>query len=407
MSEKRKKPFDFSRFKQRHVALKILYFGWDSDGLAEQVNCDNTIEHHLFHALTTTCLVESRQKCSYNRCGRTDKGVSSYGQVVNLNVRSNLLDESKPQNVGLFTPPLYINDITGVCDRRTEEINYVDTLNRVLPDYIRVIAWAPVDAKFSSRFDCQSRSYSYVFPKGDLSLELMQDSLTYLIGEHDFRNLCSFDLKNGVTNHKRTIMEAKIAEIRPIGHGAIPEGNSYDFCEVVITGKAFLYHQIRCIMTIVFLIGSRKERPELMRDLLDIEKCPARPNYNRASSLPLSLFDCRYKPDKLPLGWIYDQSAICNVYKKLKQLWLRYRTKALMIERVLMDLESNNFLGDNTGRETILHGWKDFGLEFDTMSDVKYVPVMKRPRDESLESKLKTLNKKKQRQANVVSFTAV
>lgn len=395
--QKKKKLFDFSRHKQRHIGLKILYFGWDYYGLAEQNNCDNTIEHHLFEALRITCLIESRQQCNYNRCGRTDKGVSSYGQVVNLDVRSNLVDEKDPNNLGLFTPEGYIGkpSETGTSDGTIKEINYIDTLNRVLPDHIRAIAWTPVGPTFSARFDCQSRSYSYLFPKGDLNIEAMQSSLQYLVGEHDFRNLCSFDLKNGVINHTRTILEAHLHPIKSIDQTQDNQMTTqYEFYEVIIVGKAFLYHQIRCIMSILFLVGTRKEHPELFRDLLDINKCPSRPNYNRASPLPLSLFDCQYSEESMPFKWNYDNQALINVYKNLKQLWLTYRTKAMMIERVLKDFEVELLKEDNDTQRSQTNRWKDFGLTFDTMSDNKYIDMMKRPRDETLESKLSKLESK-------------
>lgn len=188
------KQFDFTRVKQRHIALKILYFGWDYDGLASQAENENTVEHHLFKALIRTCLIEGRDKCNYNRCGRTDKGVSSFGQVVDLDVRSNLFDELDPRNIGLFTPEPFSSASNDAAAKPTIELDYVGILNRVLPDHIKVIAWAPVRRDFSSRFSCSSRSYSYIFPRGDLSIESMEVALKYLIGEHDFKNSCSFDL---------------------------------------------------------------------------------------------------------------------------------------------------------------------------------------------------------------------
>jgi len=66
---------------KRHVLLKFLYLGWDYQGYATQEDTANTIEHHLFSALVRCCLVETRQTSNYGRCGRTDKGVSSFSQV--------------------------------------------------------------------------------------------------------------------------------------------------------------------------------------------------------------------------------------------------------------------------------------------------------------------------------------
>ena len=86
------KPFDFSRYHKRHVALKMAYLGWDYHGFASQESTENTIESHFFAALSKACLIESRDDCNYSRCGRTDKGVSAFAQVVSLDVRSNLME---------------------------------------------------------------------------------------------------------------------------------------------------------------------------------------------------------------------------------------------------------------------------------------------------------------------------
>lgn len=397
---RRKKQYDFSKSKQRYIALKILYFGWDLDGLSAQVDNENTVEHHLFKALTKTCLIESRESCKYNRCGRTDKGVSSYGQVVNLIVRSNLIDESDTNNVGLFTPHNYSQTSDeGERAHSLVELNYVDMLNRVLPEEVKVIAWAPVDKEFSSRFNCKSRSYSYIFPKGDLDLESIREATNYLVGEHDFRNLCSFDLKNGVTNHNRKILSVTIEPIMTLenaGNSNSRSDSSYKFYQIIIVGQAFLYHQIRCIMTVLFLIGNGKESPMVVKDLLDITKCSARPNYNRADPVPLSLFDCQYDESNLPFGWVYTESSVNNLTKHIRYIWYKYKTKTLLIEKILMDLDQkqkSSREGD-VDEKPLDIPWKDFGLSCDNMSESKYIPLLRRPRDETLEDKLQTIKAK-------------
>lgn len=73
-----------TRCHYRRLLLRILYFGWNYQGLAVQEDSTQTIEHHLFNALKKSCLIESREKSQYHRCGRTDKGVSAFGQVLIL-----------------------------------------------------------------------------------------------------------------------------------------------------------------------------------------------------------------------------------------------------------------------------------------------------------------------------------
>lgn len=44
-------------------------------------------------------------------------------------------------------------------------------------------------------------------------------------------------------------------------------------CEFTISGEAFLWHQIRAIISVLFLVGQEKESPEIFDKLLDIEIC--------------------------------------------------------------------------------------------------------------------------------------
>lgn len=143
------------------MLLHIYYLGWDYKGFATQEDSTNTIEYHLFNALTRTCLIKDRNSSNYHRCGRTDKGVSSYGQVISLSLRSKLSED---------------------CLTETHnEIDYCGILNRVLPDNIQCVAWAPIEENFSARFDCKSRTYKYYFPKGSLNIEVMDVSLYELL----------------------------------------------------------------------------------------------------------------------------------------------------------------------------------------------------------------------------------
>lgn len=127
-----------------------MYLGWDYKGYVAQEDTTRTIEHHLFEALIKTKLIKDRTTSNYHRCGRTDKGVSSFGQIISIDLRSN------------HSP----------ADDRKEEINYCKILNRVLPADIQCVAWGPVDETFSARFNCLSRTYRYYFPKGDLNIEV-------------------------------------------------------------------------------------------------------------------------------------------------------------------------------------------------------------------------------------------
>eukprot|EP01043_Picozoa_sp_COSAG02_P014592 COSAG02_NODE_604_length_19688_cov_77.556231_18_plen_346_part_00 len=199
----KKKPFDFSLHRQRHVALKVAYYGQKYHGFAAQDDSDNTIEAHLFRALQRTCLIKDRESANYSRCGRTDKGVSALGQVVGLYLRSKHTDPTNPallssEAVDAAGAPKTSNVVptdseTGSGDdtnggdaagytlaeaARNEvvhdpsewatpdpgsELNYIKMLNGVLPPEIRVLGWAhvPPSSLFSARFSCQRKHDLY------------------------------------------------------------------------------------------------------------------------------------------------------------------------------------------------------------------------------------------------------
>eukprot|EP00055_Hartaetosiga_balthica_P011798 m.55073 g.55073 ORF g.55073 m.55073 type:complete len:242 (+) comp7737_c0_seq2:66-791(+) len=155
--KKNQKPFDFSKYSQRKVALKIAYLGEKYHGLAMQSSTPDTVEAHLLAALLKTKLIEKDfATAQYSRSGRTDKGVSAFGQVVSLYVRSAEPKQDTQEEGG---------ELKKKKAKVAKDINYVKMLNGVLPLDIRVIDWAPVDKEFDARFSCTARHYKYFFHK--------------------------------------------------------------------------------------------------------------------------------------------------------------------------------------------------------------------------------------------------
>uniref|UniRef100_A0A1B6L6E9 Pseudouridine synthase I TruA alpha/beta domain-containing protein n=1 Tax=Graphocephala atropunctata TaxID=36148 RepID=A0A1B6L6E9_9HEMI len=345
-SKKRKRSFDFSRFPKQHIAMKLLYLGWDYQGYASIEDSTNTIEHHLFAALKKSCLIENRETSNYNRCGRTDKTVSAFDQVVSLTVRA-----AKEGD-----PPL----------------EYCKILNRLLPKDIRTIAWQPAPEGFSARFDCQKRTYRYFFPRGDLNLDAMQRGAEYLIGTHDFRNLCKMDVANGVVAFDRTI---DMAKIDVISHSTGCEGSGFEICEFTLTSKGFLWHQVRCIMGVLVLIGKSQEEPEIISQLLDIKTFPRKPQYCLAVGEPLNLFHCEFDLE----NWIVETSSLNEVVQTLQQEWTTHAIKGVMIEQMLRGLDqTSDSVNMTLQASALLQG---------TQSKV-YTALSKRPTCESLETRI-------------------
>ncbi|KAI9029109.1 pseudouridine synthase, partial [Phycomyces nitens] len=318
--QKRKpeRPFDMNKYGQRRVAFKVAYLGWNYLGFASQNDpiSTPTVEDEIFKAFRAARLMHpTPEQAQFSRCGRTDRGVSGLGQVISLNVRSTLANG--------------------------KEIPYLETVNRLLPKDIRLLAWSPVSDAFNARFDCRSRTYKYFFPKHTLDIKRMKEAALYFVGTHDFRNFCKLDPSKNITNYHRTIVSL---DIRPV-HGLDTSGVGLntDFYEVKLKGTAFLWHQVRCMMSILFLAGQGLESPEIVKQLLDVETIDARPDYPMANDLPLVLYDCEFDN----IDWIYASdnhtapSAVptpLRTYNHIREQWSEQMTRGLMYQTFMSSM---------------------------------------------------------------------
>lgn len=220
------------------------------------------------------------------------------------------------------------------------EYPYLNILNKLLPPTIRILAWSPLHpaSEFDARYSCSYRHYKYFFslnatPSGPdtdgrvLDIEKMQEAASYLIGEHDFRNFCKIDGSKQITNFTRRIHSATISPVNPITsrpfvpspYSAIspthldpdaslvasqPPPQPGQFFVLDLLGRAFLYHQVRHIMAILFLVGAGLEEPSIVEKLIEWE---FKPTYEMADGEPLLLWDCGF-PEGL-LHWQYGIGA--------------------------------------------------------------------------------------------------
>lgn len=286
--------FDASQYPTQLIAIKFAYLGATYNGYEFHINNVTplpTIEEVLFCALLKARLVPALpgvepqdsiaawpgdDAVSYSKCGRTDRGVSAFGQVVNVRVRS-----------------------TGNPD---QEFPYANILNRLLPLTIRVLAvCTTVPESFSARFSCRARHYRYFFTTPavagvSLDVSAMAKAASMFLGTHDFRNFCKLDASKQITNFERTIFRATIEPVDG------DEGVWY----FELQGTAFLWHQVRHMMAVLFLVGQGLEPPEVIRDLLDLEKFPTKPMYEMADDRPLVLWNCVFpeEVDGVRLAWI-------------------------------------------------------------------------------------------------------
>lgn len=344
------KPFDPSRYHTRLIALKFAYLGKEYNGYEHHVNNVTplpTVEETLWKALMKTKLILPTMKegqgpdevnwdgTEYSKCGRTDKGVSAFGQVVGIRVRSNRPKSTMEMEKDIETATLGGDEQSMPVDNASDdsdppfdpikdELPYIHLLNKVLPPDVRILAWCPNPMPgFDARFSCKERRYRYFFTnpayipspanatsiaegEGWLDIEAMQAAAQKYEGLHDFQNLCKVDASKQITNFERRIFQAGIHEVSPTpASSVIPrtmrgDPSSSEHFETPrlyyfeVRGSAFLWHQVRHLVAILFLVGQGWEVPSIVDHLLDVATHHGRPIYEMASDIPLVLWDCIY-----------------------------------------------------------------------------------------------------------------
>jgi tRNA pseudouridine38/39 synthase len=370
------KPFDASRYNTRLIALRFAYLGGAYNGFEHHTGNKTplpTIEEELWKALRKTKLIfptfkegKEEEICwdgvDYSKCGRTDRGVSAFGQVIGVRVRSARGVKAKPKKkvedkeggngdvamADATTTAAATESREGESKETAEpeqepefdpiqdELPYIHLLNKVLPPDIRMLAWCPNPPEdFSARFNCKERRYRYFFTNpaftplpgsnsstggdGWLNIQAMQEAAKKYEGLHDFRNFCKIDPSKQITNFQRRIFHAGIHAVGPKEdpanlasqtgqlagssgeneRGVATHGPQLYWFEV--RGSAFLWHQVRHLIAVLFLVGQGHEDPSIVDRLLDVEENPSRPLYEMASDAPLVLWDCVF-PDPEKLG---------------------------------------------------------------------------------------------------------
>ena len=339
--------FDMSVWRLRHVALHVAYLGGAYHGFASQdpyresaaapartgskgggaaasaaaAAADTmpppiTVEGAVFGALQQACLIPSREGAGYSRCGRTDRGVSAGGQIMALRLRSRARRSGDSvDDGGSWVRPDGLPNGGAPFPAPAEEHDYALLLNNLLPPDIRVLGWADVGPDFSARFSASLRTYRYFFTRRDLDLAAMANGAARLVGVHDFRNFAKIDI-TAAQNFTREVLSARIvragsahaaataflASSGAAGAGAAAaaaagtgdDGGSEETYYLEVKGRAFLWHQVRCMAAVLFLVGRRLEAPSIVDYLLDIAACPARPQYTMAPEAPLCLQHCGF-----------------------------------------------------------------------------------------------------------------
>ncbi|KYO39556.1 tRNA pseudouridine synthase A, mitochondrial [Alligator mississippiensis] len=286
------------KLPKRKIVLLMAYSGKGYHGMQRNVGCPQfkTIEDDLVSALVQAgCIPENHgedmKKMSFQRCARTDKGVSAAGQIVSLKVW--LMD------------------------------NILEKINNHLPSDIRILGLKRVTGGFNSKNKCDARTYSYMLPTfafapkdldpQDETYRLSQETLEKVNrllacykGTHNFHNFTS-QKKAKDPSANRYIMEMFCEE--PF----VREG--LEFAVIKVKGQSFMMHQIRKMIGLVIAVVKGYTAESIMERSWGEEKV----DVPKAPGLGLVLervhfekYNKRFGNDGLhePLEWVEEEEKI-------------------------------------------------------------------------------------------------
>uniref|UniRef100_A0A3B4ZPS7 Pseudouridylate synthase 1 homolog n=1 Tax=Stegastes partitus TaxID=144197 RepID=A0A3B4ZPS7_9TELE len=254
---------DERKYPKKKVVLLMAYSGKGYYGMQRNTGTTQfrTIEDDLVTALIKSgCIPEDHgdemKKMSFQRCARTDKGVSAAGQVVSLKVR-------------------LIEDI-------------IEKINKHLPPQIRVLGLKRVTQGFNSKNNCDARTYSYMLPTVAFSqkdydttniaafrlepetLQQVNRLFTFYKGTHNFHNFTSQKAASD-PSARRYITEMSCGEPFLC--------SNCEFAVITVRGQSFMLHQIRKMIGLVIAIVKGYAKEEVMerswgQEKVDVPKAP-------------------------------------------------------------------------------------------------------------------------------------
>jgi tRNA pseudouridine38-40 synthase len=201
------------------IALKLAYLGDCYYGFQRQPDLV-TVDSEVRKALKQIGVING----DFCYAGRTDRGVSALGQVIDF-----WIDE---QDAYLARPR---------C------------VNGRLPRDIWAWAWAVAPIGFSARWNALWREYRYLLWHEGLDVELMRCAAEKMLGSHDFRNFSS--------SKEGTIKEIQKLEISQ-ENGLV----TFD-----IRADGFLWNMVRKIVRSLEMIGSGEKDQNWIEELLNPE----------------------------------------------------------------------------------------------------------------------------------------
>lgn len=170
--------------------------------------------------------------------GRTDRGVHARDQKVHFDLSVDI-------------PPERL----------------IDAMNSMLDNAIRVNSCEIVDENFHARFDVKKKKYVYIINLGkydpisddfiynynrDLDIKSMKKASKYFIGAHSFEAFTSGERES----YNSIIYDITLKRKK-------------DYLVITFIGKSFYRYMVRNMVGALMLVGNGKEKPEVIKTMLE------------------------------------------------------------------------------------------------------------------------------------------
>lgn len=213
--------------------ISVTYDGSKLYGF-QRLNKHKTVQGELERVLTKI----NKTMVVVKGAGRTDRGVHAFDQRVHFDLSIDIDPESL----------------------RT-------AINSRIDDAIYVNSCKEVDNDFHARYDVKQKIYEYIINEGEydpllndyvynynnkLDIKAMKKAAKYYLGEHSFE---------AFTSGERDSYDSAIYKVRiKREHGLL---------HITFTGRNFYRYMVRNLVGCLIKIGQGKEKPEIIKEMLD------------------------------------------------------------------------------------------------------------------------------------------
>ena len=270
----------------RRYAIRTFYDGLNYHGYQRQPD-RRTIEGTLIEALVNTGYIDSPENNKFRSASRTDRYVSSIGNVFAFSSEENII---------------------------------LDQLNAALPNDHSIICWslANVSDDFTPKHS-RSKKYWYVLPlkyiktTTNMDLKEIRELCSYFKGEHDFRLFCKLDYRDT----KRRIDEFNFIVKESL---VIFE----------IQASSFLWEQVRRIISYILNYNKLSESLKNIENLLQTKTQIKVLNIEPANPKQLILLEHFYEN----INWESSEKAIKNIIDRSYNVLTRLQQEEFLVSSI-------------------------------------------------------------------------